>query len=86
MRKAITISLPEEMYDYIDAERGTGTVSEYIRSLVVREQRRCADERNRPLGSVIRASNIHIVVEARRQLDKLRDILDGNDRYEADEE
>ena len=65
------------MYDYINAERGMGTVSEYIRSLVSREQRRRKEERPEPLGSLMRASDIHVVVEARRQLDKLRDILDG---------
>lgn len=74
------------MYDYIDTERGMGTVSEYFRSLVSREQRRQVDERKRPLGSLVRASDIHVFGEARRQLDKLRDILDGNGRYEADEE
>lgn len=73
------------MYDYIDTERGMGTVSEYIRSLIRHEQRRHAEERARPLGSAIRARDIHVVVEARRQLDKLRDILDGNARFYSDE-
>lgn len=74
------------MYEYIDAQRGMGTVSEYFRSLVSREQRRQAAERDRPLGSLYRANDTHVVVEARRQLDKLRDILDGYDRYDAGEE
>ena len=73
------------MYDYIDAERGMGTVSEYIRSLVRSEQRRRAEERNRPLGTISRASDVHVLVDARRQLDKLRDILDGNARVYPDE-
>ncbi len=73
------------MYDYVDAERGMGTMSEYIRSLVRSEQRRRAEERTRPLGSTIRARDIHVVVEARRQLDKLRDILDGKTRFYSDE-
>ena len=85
MRRKVTISLPQEMYDYVDAERGMGTMSEYIRSLVRGEQRRRAEERTRPLGSVTRARDIHVVVEARRQLDKLRDILDGNTRFYSDE-
>lgn len=86
MRRTITISVPDEMYEYIDAERGMGTVSEYFRSLVRRDQRRRQDPRSgSKLGVVMLARDTGKVAEIRRQLDKMRDILDGRAVHDNDD-
>lgn len=79
MRKTINISVPEEMYEYILGEAGCGSVSEYIRSLVRREQQRRSDYAARPIAHPARANDSYILANALDQLDKLKAILERND-------
>ena len=57
MRKNISISVSEKMHEYIVEQAGYGTVSEYIRSLVRREQQRREDYALRPVPAVARAND-----------------------------
>ena len=83
MRKTINISVSEQMHEYILGQAGHGTVSEYIRSLVRREQQRRADYASRPTPQPVRASDTAVLLNALDQLDKLRAILERNDNYDA---
>jgi Arc/MetJ-type ribon-helix-helix transcriptional regulator len=81
MRKAVTISMPQEMYDYIVSESRRVSVSEYIRSLVRRDQERRADNAARPLRMSPRADETSTFIEALEELEKLKAILERNDKY-----
>jgi Arc/MetJ-type ribon-helix-helix transcriptional regulator len=79
MRKTITISVPEKMHDYMLEQVGYGSMSEYIRSLVKREQQRRADYASRPRRESMRANDVFVIVEALEQLEKLQAILERKD-------
>ena len=81
MRKTINISVPESMHKYIVEQADHGSVSEYIRGLVRREQARRADYAARPIRPLARANDARTFVDALEQLDKLRDILQKKDPY-----
>ncbi len=81
MRRTINISMSEELYRHLEAERGIGTVSEYIRSLIRREQQRRADYRARPVTATS-ANDSMVLADALVQLDRLRAILEREDKYE----
>ena len=83
MRKTINISVSEQMHAYILEQAGFGSVSEYIRSLVRREQQRRADYALRPTPRPGRANETDVVVNALNQLEKLKAILERKDKYEA---
>lgn len=83
MRKTINISVSEQMHSYILEQAGYGTVSEYIRSLVRREQQRRADYGQRPTPPPGRANDNAVFVNALDQLEKLRAILERKDLYDA---
>ena len=68
MRKTIGISVSEQMHAYILEQAGYGTVSEYIRSLVRREQQRRADYALRPTPAPARANDHAVFVNALDQL------------------
>ena len=80
MRKTITISVSEQMHAYLIKQAGFGTVSEYIRSLVRREQHQRADYAARPTRPLARANDVGSFVDALEQLEKLKAILERNDR------
>ena len=82
MRKTINISLPEEMHSYLHRECGHLTVSEYIRSLVRREQQRRADYSARPKATISRANDCFIIAMALEEIKKLKAILEQNDLYD----
>ena len=83
MRKTISISVSEKMHEYILEQAGYGSVSEYIRSLVRREQQRRADYATRPIPTPSRANDSGVFVNALEQLEKLKAILERNDNYDA---
>ncbi len=83
MRKTINISVSEEMHTYILEQAGYGTVSEYIRSLVRREQQLRADYARRPTLPLTRANDTYVFADALDQLEKLRAILERKDSYDA---
>jgi len=83
MRKTINISVSEQMHAYILEQAGYGTVSEYMRSLVRREQQRRADYALRPTPVPARANDTAVFVNALDQLEKLKKILERKDNYEA---
>ena len=83
MRKTINISVSEQMHAYILEQAGYGTVSEYIRSLIRREQQRRADYVLRPAPVPGRANDNAVFVNALDQLEKLKKILERKDNYEA---
>ncbi len=82
MRRTINISVPEEMHAYLHEECGQLTVSEYIRSLVRREQQRREDYAARPVISPIRANDCVIIAQALEHVEKLRAILVRRDSYD----
>ena len=82
MRMTINISMPQEMHDYLRTERGHLTVSEYIRSLVRREQQRRADYAARPEVTLTSANECIVIEQALIQLDKLKAILEQTDSYD----
>jgi Arc/MetJ-type ribon-helix-helix transcriptional regulator len=71
------------MHAYILGQAGYGTVSEYIRSLVRREQQRRADYAQRPRRPLTRANDTIVFAEALDQLERLRAILEQKDNYDA---
>jgi Arc/MetJ-type ribon-helix-helix transcriptional regulator len=73
--------MPPDMYDYIVSESRTVSVSEYIRSLVRRDQERRADYAARPHRIPPRANETSTFVEALEELEKLKAILEQNDVY-----
>ena len=83
MRKTINISVSEQMHKYILEQAGYGTVSEYIRSLIRREQQRRSDYAARPMPSPGRANDNAVFVNALDQLEKLKAILERQDKYDA---
>lgn len=83
MRRTINISVSEEMHAYITEQCRYSTVSEYIRSLVRREQERRADYAARPVPGVARMNDISVFADALDQLDKLKAILERKDPYDA---
>ena len=83
MRKTINISVSEEMHAYILEQAGYGTVSEYIRSLVRREQQLRADYAQRPTLPLTRANDTMVFATALDQLERLRAILEQKDNYDA---
>lgn len=83
MRRTINISVPEEMHAYLRQERGHLSVSEFIRSLIHREQQRRADHAARPQVSPLRANDCIIIHQALEHVEKLRAILVDKDRYEG---
>jgi Arc/MetJ-type ribon-helix-helix transcriptional regulator len=82
MRMTINISVPEEMHAYLQEECGYLTVSEYIRSLVRREQQRRADYASRPREVLTTANDCMIIAQALIQLDKLKAVLEQTDPYD----
>ena len=83
MRKTINISVSEEMHAYILEQAGYGTVSEYIRSLVRREQQLRADYAKRPMQTPMRVNETMVFAGALKQLEKLRAILERKETYDA---
>jgi len=80
MREKLTISLPEEIYAYLLKECANGTtVSEYIRALIRHERQRRADYSARP-RFIASANDTMIFAEALNQVEKLKAILESNDR------
>ena len=69
------------MHDYILGESKYGSVSEYIRGLVRREQQRRADYAARPSPGPTRANDWGVFVDALDQLEKLKAILERRDDY-----
>jgi Arc/MetJ-type ribon-helix-helix transcriptional regulator len=82
MRRTINISMSEEMHDYILTEARYGTISEYIRGLVRREQQRRADYGSRPRAGSVSANQCVVFMNALEQLDKLKAILERQDPYD----
>ena len=83
MRMTFTISVPEEMHAYILEQCTYGsTVSEYIRSLVRREQQRRKDYAARPRPAISRANDCIVFAQALDQVDKLKAILERVDTYD----
>ncbi len=80
MRRTINISVPEEMHAYLREECGHLSVSEYIRSLVLREQQRRNDYAARPVISPVRANDCVVIAQALEQVEKLKAILVQKDR------
>lgn len=80
MRKTINISMSEAMYDYVIEQCRYGSVSEYFRSLVVQEQQRRADNAKRPEAPPRKANDVFVTAEALDLIDRLRSILNGDDR------
>ena len=76
MRKTISISVSEEMHGYMLEQAGYGTMSEYIRSLVRREQQQRADYTARPTRPLTRARDIGVFLDALEQVEKLKAILE----------
>ena len=83
MRKTINISVSEQMHAYVLEQAGYGTVSEYIRSLVRRDQQRRADYAARPTPVPGRANDNAVFVNALDQLEKLKAILECKDKYDV---
>ena len=83
MRKVISISVSEEMHAYILEQAGYGTASEYIRSLVRREQQRRADYASRPAARPALSNDSGVFVDALEQLEKLKAILERKEPYDA---
>ncbi len=79
MRRTINISVPEEMHEYIRAQAGYGTVSEYIRSLVRSEQQRRADLAARPAPVLRRANDRLAMSSALEHIERLKAILEQRD-------
>lgn len=73
--------MPEEMIEYLNRERGYGSLSEYIRAVIRRDQERRADYAARPVRMPHCANETSTFVEALDQLDKLKAILERNDKY-----
>ena len=71
------------MHEYILEQAGYGSVSEYIRSLVHREQQRRADYAMRPAPTPARANDTGVFVNALEQLEKLKAILERKDNHDA---
>ncbi len=64
------------MHAYILEQCTCGsTVSEYIRSLVHRDQQRRKDYAARPVPAILRANDCVVLARALDQVDKLRAIL-----------
>ena len=76
MRKVITISVPEEMHEFIVDQGRYISVSEYIRGLVDSDRQQRADNASRPIAGLLRANDCMVIGEALLQLDKLRAILE----------
>ena len=68
MRRTINISVSEEMHGYILGQSKYGSVSEYIRGLVRREQQWRADYAARPSPGPTRANDWGVFVDALDQL------------------
>jgi Arc/MetJ-type ribon-helix-helix transcriptional regulator len=81
MRKTVTISMSEEMHEYLVQNSGYVTVSEYVRSLVRRDQEQRAALAARPLPMPRRANDAGVFYEALIQVDKLKAILEERDFY-----
>ncbi len=84
MRMTFNISVPAEMHAYILEQCTCGsTVSEYIRSLIRREQQRRKDYAARPVVPPInRANDCIVFAQALDQVDKLKAILERVDTYD----
>jgi hypothetical protein len=80
MRKAITISVSREMEEYIREACGELTVSEYLRSLVRREQKRREDYRARPVIA-LRANDVLLMTDALEHIEAAKAILERHDEY-----
>ena len=83
MRKTINISVSEKMHTYILEQAGYGTVSEYIRSLVRREQQRREDYALRPVSLPRKANDAGVFADALDQLERLKEILERRDTYDS---
>lgn len=81
MRRTINISVSEEIHAYILEQCKYSTVSEYIRSLVRREQQYRADYAARPVPALTRANDCGVFADALDQLEKLKAILERRDDY-----
>jgi Arc/MetJ-type ribon-helix-helix transcriptional regulator len=82
MRKTVTISMSEEMHDYLIRNSGYVTVSEYIRSLVRRDQEERAALAVRPLPRLRRANDAGVFYDALIQVEKLKAILEQKEVYD----
>ncbi|MBL8180305.1 MAG: hypothetical protein JNL64_01700 [Blastocatellia bacterium] len=76
MRKLVTISMSERMYDHLRKQSDGSTVSEYIRSLVRREQQRRADEASRPLPRLLTANESIANEDPMYHIEQLRRLLE----------
>ena len=76
MRRTISISVPEQMYQFIvDAGRHV-TVSEYIRGLVESDRQQREDYASRPAFEPMRLNDCFVIAAAIEQLDKAKAILE----------
>ena len=82
MRKTVSISISEEMHEYMLTQSRYGSVSEYIRGLVRRDRERREDYASRPVANrLMRANDGTVLDEALEQLDRLRSVLERRDTY-----
>lgn len=81
MKRNISISVPEDMYEYMLTEGRHTSMSEYIRSLVTRDRQRREDDAARPFPALTRMGEVSVLGEALEHLDKLRAVLERQDIY-----
>lgn len=74
--------MPDEMYEYLTRQCDMGTISEYLRSLIRRDQERRADYAARPRALPARANETTTFVDALDQLEKLKAILERKETYD----
>lgn len=82
MRKALSISIPEELHSYILDQCRYGSISEYIRGLILLDRQRREDYAIRPVPPLVRANDCLVFAEALAQLERLKTILKRTDRYD----
>lgn len=82
MKRNVSISVPEDMYEYMANEGRYTSMSEYIRSLVTQDRKRREDDAARPIPSLPQLAEMSVLIEAREQLDKLNKILNRSDIYD----
>lgn len=80
MRKTITISVSQDMHHYIIKQRGYGTVSEYIRSLIREERRRRSDPVVTPAPAVMPLNERFVLADILEQLERLKAVIESQDR------
>ncbi len=82
-RIRISFAVTDAMHEYIREASGIYTVSEYIRSLVRREQQHRTDYASRPARPTPTMNDHFVFFEALEQLEKLKAILERKDDYDV---